>query len=36
MSRIPRPSQGLVLAVVALVTALAAAGLADGVPPLGF
>lgn len=41
MSRIPRPSHGLVAAAVALVTALAAAALplaalADGGPPLGF
>jgi hypothetical protein len=35
MSRIPRPSYGLVLAVVAVATALAAA-LADSGPPLGF
>jgi hypothetical protein len=41
MSRIPRPSHGLVAAAVALLTALAAAALplaalADGGPPLGF
>lgn len=41
MSRIPRPSHALVAAIVALVTALAAAAqplaaLADGGPPLGF
>jgi hypothetical protein len=41
MSRIPRPSHGLVVAAIALVTALAAAALplaalAEGGPPLGF
>jgi hypothetical protein len=41
MSRISRPSRGLVLAAVALVTALVAAALplaalADGGPPLGY
>jgi len=41
MSRIPRPSHGLVVAAVAIVTALAAAAmplaaLADGGPPLGY